>query len=182
MTPGDRPGRVLAARGEMEAERNNVAVRYAGFWLRLGAYLVDLIIMVIIDYAIYLAPGFVYFAIVGELGSDEPAANALAIVILVLCVMASIAYPICFWRWRGQTPGKMAAGIRVVRADESPLDWRAAVMRFLGYVVNWLTLGLLFVWVAFDDRKRGVHDRMAGTCVVRLPRRGVLLSGACAGG
>ena len=165
----------------MEQKQKDGAVRYAGFWLRLGAYLVDLIIMVIIDYAIYFAPGFVYFAIVGELGSNEPAANAFAVVVLVLCVVVSIAYPICFWRWRGQTPGKMAAGIRVVRIDGSPLGWRAAAMRFLGYLVNWLTLGVLFLWVAADDRKRGIHDRMAGTCVVRLPRKGVLLTGAYQG-
>jgi len=165
----------------MEARQEDVPVRYAGFWLRLGAYLVDLTIMVMIDYAIYLAPGFVYFAIVGQLGSGEPATNAFAVVVLVLCVMASIAYPICFWRWRGQTPGKMAAGIRVVRADGSPLGWGAAALRFLGYVLNCLTLGLLFVWVAADDRKRGIHDRMAGTCVVRLPRRGVVLNGAYEG-
>ena len=81
----------------MEQKQRDGAVRYAGFWLRLGAYLVDLIIMVIIDYAIYFAPGFVYFAIVGELGSNEPAANAFAVVVLVLCVVVSIAYPICFW-------------------------------------------------------------------------------------
>jgi len=171
----------MAARSDMEAKQEDVPVRYAGFWLRLGAYLVDLIIMVIMDYAIYFAPGFGYFAVVGELGSKEPAANAFAVVILVLCVMASIAYPICFWRWRGQTPGKMAAGIRVVRADGSPLGWRAAALRFLGYIVNWLTLGLLFVSVGVDDRKRGIHDRMAGTCVVRLPPRGVLLNGAYEG-
>jgi uncharacterized RDD family membrane protein YckC len=178
---GEWPRYVIAARSEMETKQEDVAVRYAGFWLRIGAYLVDLIIMVIINYAIYFSPGFVYFLIVGELGSKEPAADAFAVVVLVLCVMASIAYPICFWRWRGQTPGKMAAGIRVVRIDGSPLGWGAAAMRFLGYIVNWLTLGLLFVWVAADSRKRGVHDRMAGTCVVRLPRRGVLLNGAYEG-
>ncbi|MFW6126311.1 MAG: RDD family protein [Chloroflexota bacterium] len=165
----------------MPANQEKEAVRYAGFWLRLGAYLVDLIVLAVIDYAIYFVPGFIYFAIAGQLGSDEPAADALAGVVLALCTAASIAYPICFWWWRGQTPGKMAAGLKVVRVDGSPLRWRDATLRFLGYVVSWLTLGLLFLWVPLDDRKRGVHDRMAGTCVVRLPRRGVLLTAACEG-
>ena len=159
----------------MGASDGCVAVKYGGFWLRLGAYLVDLIILAAINYAIYLGPGFVYFAFVGGLASDEPAPNAFAIVILALCVMVSIAYPICFWRWRGQTPGKMAAGIRVVRADGSPPGWGPAVLRFLGYIISWLTLGVLFIWVAADDRKRAIHDRMAGTCVVRLRRMGVRL-------
>lgn len=154
---------------------------YAGFWMRLGAYLIDGIILAIINYAIYFIPGFVYFAITGELGSNKPVPGAFAVVILVLCLIISIAYPVCFWRWRGQTPGKMAVGIKLIRTNDSPVGWGAAAMRFLGYIICWVTFGLLFLWIAFDSRKRGIHDRIAGTCVIKLPRKKALLTEAYEG-
>ena len=160
-------------------EGRHGAVRfYAGLWSRVGAYLIDFIIVNAIALAIYFVPGFVYHAATGGLGDIDPAPNAFAVVILVLSILAAVAYPVCFWRWRGQTPGKMAVGLRVVTAGGSPPSWGSALLRFLGYVICWATVGLLFLWIVFDDRKRGLHDRMAGTFVVKLPRRGVLLSEA----
>jgi len=83
------------------------------------------------------------------------------------------AYFIFFWARRGETPGMMALKIRVVHADGTLLkwDWGAALLRFLGYIICWITLGLLFLWVAFDSRKQGIHDKIADTYVVVLPRK-----------
>jgi len=149
---------------------------YAGFWMRLGAYIVDFVIVVLAVYTTYLVSGLIYFAATGQLGSDEPAPTAVAMVALILCLAVAIGYPICFWRWRGQTPGKMVLRIRVVRSDGSSLTWGAAIARFLGYIVAWITCGVLFLWVAFDRHKRGVHDRIADTCVVKTPRRSAAAS------
>ncbi|MGB2799843.1 MAG: RDD family protein [Dehalococcoidia bacterium] len=165
----------------MAESQEGVEVEYAGFWMRLGAYLIDGIILTAINFAIYFVPGFVYFTVTWELGSLKLVSSAFAVVILVLCIIISIAYPICFWRWRGQTPGKMAVGIKLIRSNNSPVSWRAAAMRFLGYIICWVTFGLLFLWIAFDSRKRGIHDRIAGTCVIKLPRKKVLLNEAYEG-
>ena len=154
---------------------------YAGFWMRLGAYLIDGIILTAINCSLYFVPGFVYFTTTGELGSLKLVSSAFAVVILVLCIIISIAYPVCFWRWRGQTPGKMAVGIKLIRTNDSPVGWGAAAVRFLGYIICWVTVGILFLWIAFDSRKRGVHDRIAGTCVIKLPRKKALLTEAYEG-
>lgn len=95
--------------------------------------------------------------------------------ILILWLI-TIAYILGFWVWRGQTPGKMLAGIKIIRTDSSPLDWPHAILRYLGYLVSTVTLLIGFIWIAFDHKKQGLHDKIADTYVVKLPVRQVVLS------
>ena len=117
------------------AKVEQTEMKYAGFWVRSGAWFIDLILLVIV---------------------------ALGLII--------VAYFIGLWAWRGQTLGQMAAHIKVVRQDGKPMDLGTAVLRFIGYVVCVLTLGIGFLLVAFDERKRGLHDRLAGTYVIPIPQ------------
>ena len=82
--------------------------------------------------------------------------------------IVSVAYFIGLWAWRGQTLGQIVANVQVVRTDGKPIDLRTAVLRFLGYIVCVLTLGIGFLIVAFDDRKQGLHDKIAETYVIPL--------------
>ena len=68
----------------------------------------------------------------------------------------------------GQTLGKMAAGVAIVRDDGTPLSYGRAFARWLGYLVSGLTLCLGFVCAAFTNRKRALHDYIADTRVVRV--------------
>ena len=138
----------------MEKKPREFALEYAGFWVRLGAGVVDLLILGII---------------VGIIGCFFPAPIIWAPSGLVL----SVAYWLGFWAWRGQTPGKMAAGIKVIRTDSSPVKWPCVLYRFLGYIVSVVPLFIGFIWVAFDGRKQGIHDKIADTYVVKLPVRQV---------
>ncbi|HEX7364168.1 MAG TPA: RDD family protein [Dehalococcoidia bacterium] len=147
----------------MEKKPKEFALEYAGFWIRLGASVIDLLIL-----GAAVAALAYFFPL--------PAIWAPAIVVI------SIAYWLGFWVWRGQTPGKMAVGIKIIRTDSSPVKWQCAVRRCLGYIVSTLTLFLGFVWVAFDARKQGVHDRIADTYVVKLPVRQLVLTGPYARG
>ena len=110
-------------------------MEYAGFWVRTGAWFMDLILL---------------------------AVSAWGLII--------VAYFIGLWAWRGQTLGQMAAHVKVVRQDGKPMDLGTAVLRFIGYVVCILTLGIGFLMIVFDERKRGLHDRLAGTYVVPFPQ------------
>ena len=114
---------------------NQGEVEYAGFWIRLAAWLIDVVLLSIISWGI-----------------------------------VNVAYFIGLWAWRGQTLGQMVANVKVVRTDGKPVDLRTAVLRFLGYIVCVLTLGIGFLLVAFDDRKQGLHDKIAGTYVIPLRR------------
>ena len=142
----------------MEKKPREFALEYAGFWVRLGAGVIDFLtlgFMVMIIAYLFLAPA----------------------IWVTSGLVVSVAYFVGFWIWRGQTPGKMALGIKVIRTDSSPVKWQCALCRFLGYIVSALTLFIGFIWVAFDGHKQGLHDKIADTYVVKLPVRQVAFTG-----
>jgi uncharacterized RDD family membrane protein YckC len=82
--------------------------------------------------------------------------------------LLSLLYFVGFWAWRGQTPGMLLFGMRVVRvADGSRPDWVVALVRYVGLIISFAVLLLGVIWVAFDARKQGWMDKLAGTVVVR---------------
>jgi len=142
----------------LEKKPRELALEYAGFWLRLGAGVIDLLILGSVSGIIaYFFPALIVWMTSG--------------------VVISIVYWLGFWVWRGQTPGKMAVGVKVIRTDSSPVKWQCAICRCLGYVVSAITLFIGFIWVAFDGRKQGIHDKIADTYVVKLPVRQLVLTG-----
>ena len=104
-----------------------------------------------------------------------PRLAALFIDVILLVIVswgiANVVYFIGFWAWRGQTLGQLALNIRVVKTDGSDVDLRAAVLRFLGYILCFVTLGIGFLVSVFDAHRQGLHDKIADTYVVRSPRR-----------
>jgi uncharacterized RDD family membrane protein YckC len=80
---------------------------------------------------------------------------------------------VLFWIYRQATPGKMAISARIVDAKtgQAP-STRQLVIRYLGYFVSTIPFGLGLMWVGFDPRKQGWHDKLAGTVVVRPRNRG----------
>jgi len=77
-----------------------------------------------------------------------------------------LGYHVFFWVLIGQTPGKALLGVRVVCCDGRKLGFFRALLRYTGYLVSALPLGLGFLWVLVDDRRQAFHDRLAGTFVV----------------
>jgi len=126
-----------------------------GFGTRLGAYLIDGLILLVPQLLFGLA----------AVGSRDPdTANGIQ----CLSILVVAAYYIGFWTSRGQTPGKMAMGIKIVKADGSPVTFGTALVRYLGYWISALVLLLGFLWVLWDADRQGWHDKMAGTYVVRV--------------
>lgn len=76
------------------------------------------------------------------------------------------AYFLALTSWQGQTPGKMFMGIRVVRTDGEGLGPGLAFLRFIGYGLSLIPLGLGFIRAAFARDARAWHDQLAGTRVV----------------
>lgn len=67
----------------------------------------------------------------------------------------------------GRTPGKMIMGIKVIRDTGEEMTPGYAFLRWVGYLVSQIAFYLGFIWVAFDRRKQGWHDKIAGTLVVK---------------
>jgi uncharacterized RDD family membrane protein YckC len=93
----------------------------------------------------------------------------LSLLVAVLALLLAAFYYVYYWGVQGATPGKRALGLVVVdECGRSPVGIGAALLRVVGYVLSALPLGLGFVLVPVTGR--GLHDRMAGTMVVRRER------------
>lgn len=137
-------------------------LEYAGFWIRLWASIIDTVIIMLLTapilYAVYGADYFVGEGEVGSYGTVDT---------LVSYVFPAIAI-ILFWIYRSATPGKMMLGLKIIRVDGGEkLSPGQSIGRYLAYYLSMLPLFLGFIWVAFDDRKQGWHDKLAGTLVIK---------------
>lgn len=83
-------------------------------------------------------------------------------------ILLSAIYYITFTALKGQTPGKMVMGIKVVSTDGLPMTFEKAAMRHLGYILSYLTLGLGFLIAIWDKNNQCFHDKFAGTYVVEV--------------
>lgn len=121
---------------------------YVGFWLRSWAAVCDTIIIMVVVYTMLFA-----------FSSGES--------LVISWVFPAVA-TILFWMYAKATPGKMfiAAGVVDARTGDV-ITFRQGVLRYLGYFISMLPLFLGIFWVAFDPKKQGWHDKIAGTVVVR---------------
>lgn len=137
-------------------------MRYAGFWRRFAALIIDDIII----WGFLLGAGRVVAtpAYLGHWGVDFWMRASY------LSLGASVGPLLYFWlmtAYLGQTVGKMALSIKVVNPAGQPpgLGW-ALLRETVGKFLSSLFCGLGFVWVAFDSDKQGWHDKIARTYVV----------------
>ena len=145
--------------------------RYAGFFSRAAAYALDRIIafgiafliMVVIDYFLRLFRVDQWLESLSE-GAMLNAVVAILLSTLGIYLLVSIAYDVGFWLLSGQTPGKRMLGVRVMRTDGTRLKLGNALRRQIGYWVSGIFF-LGFLWILFDNRRQGFHDKVAGTIV-----------------
>jgi uncharacterized RDD family membrane protein YckC len=132
--------------------------RYGGFWVRLVSYILDAIIVTVVAAA--LTPLFG--------GQMLPSGREMDYTGSGISLLVGLLYFVGFWGWRGQTPGMMPFNMTIVRADDGgSVDWVRALLRYVGLIISFLVLLIGVIWVAFDSRKQGWHDKIAGTVVVR---------------
>src|SRR5205814_495842 len=99
-------------------------------------------------------------------------AALLALAMVMLGAALHLVYHVAFVGGCGQTPGKMALGIAVVRRDGGRAGYRRAMVRCLGGALSLFTLGLTSLAVFVGRDRRGLADRLAGTRVVRVRAEG----------
>jgi uncharacterized RDD family membrane protein YckC len=140
----------------------------AGFGRRLAAALIDGFVIVAV-HALLLAPAVAYWR-AREPGSDPAFTGVLlSVVAACLAVLFVFAYYVYYWGVRAATPGKAALGLAIEGDDGvAPIGPARAAVRLLGYLVSGALFGAGFLMIAFGGR--GLHDRLAGTRVVRRRR------------
>jgi uncharacterized RDD family membrane protein YckC len=140
-----------------------VIPRYGGFWLRALALLLDALFIGVLG------------AIEGAIlpGNDGVSYSGRYISFSfdngsVWAGLSSPLYTIAFWAFFGATPGKMVLGLRIVQARTlGRVSLLRSILRYLAYFVSSFVFMLGFVWAAFDRRKQGWHDKIAGTAVIK---------------
>ena len=121
-------------------------VEYMGFWIRLAAWVIDNVVL--------LVPSLLAESVLPFWGP----------------VIVGTLYAVLFIGLKGQTPGKMALGIQVVdERGNIPGIGRAVLREIIGKFVSTLVVLLGFLWVGWDAQKRGWHDYIGGTYVIRKP-------------
>jgi len=132
-----------------------MSVELAGWWRRVGAHLLDGLIIGV--------PTNIIFAVVAS--SD----NVGAIIAAYLFIMAiSLGYVIFMIGSKGQTLGKMAAGVKIVRdGSPAPIGYGLATGRLFATFLSWIPCGLGYFWPLWDDKNQTFHDKIASTVAVR---------------
>ena len=136
-------------------------LEYVGFWARFAASIIDTILLLIITTPITVKLYGQYSAgINGPMirGPGDLLVNYILPAILVIGL----------WIKFGATPGKMAFSAKIVDATSGRApSTQQLLIRYFGYFVSLIPLGLGLFWVGFDRKKQGWHDKMANTVVVR---------------
>jgi uncharacterized RDD family membrane protein YckC len=133
---------------------------YAGFWIRVGASLIDSVVFLLV-FAIPLT------VIYGTNYWVQEVTTSGSWDVLIRYI-APVVITVWFWKKYLGTPGKMILRLRVVDAKTGQaLSTPQAIGRYLGYYVSAIPFLLGFFWIGIDKRKQGFHDKLAGTVVVR---------------
>jgi len=144
------------------ANNDTLAPRgYGGFWLRVVAYIIDAFVLAIPTAIIGALVGAGMY-MNGSAQGFNPGANIASLILgwLYFALMESSE--------RGATLGKMAVGLRVVTDQGQRLSFANATGRYFAKFISAIILGIGFIMVAFTDRKRGLHDMIASTLVIKV--------------
>ena len=146
---------------DLETPEHASELIFAGFWIRAGASIIDTLLLLAVTYPLVtLIYGWAYWT------SDSLSSGIWDI--LLSYVFPAVAV-ILFWIYKSATPGKMLLGLKVISLGENQkLSSGQAVARYIGYYLSTIVLMLGFIWVAFDSRKQGWHDKLTNTAVIRV--------------
>ena len=136
-------------------------IEYAGFWIRVGATLLDTIFLLLITLPLtYLFYGAAMLEKQGQtfLGGWDLIINWLFPAVAVILL----------WFFKGATPGKMLTSVKVVneKTGLTPSVGQS-IVRYVAYFISIIPLFLGFFWIAVDKKKQGWHDKIAKTVVVK---------------
>lgn len=152
--------------------------RYAGFWIRFVARVIDGLLVGIVSTIILLPLGMLFGiggAGIGALaGRGDPTAALAAIPALIgfigvtsiIRLALAVAYEVYFVSTRGATPGKIALGLKIIKADGSPVSVGLATGRYFAMMLSAFILMIGYIIAGFDPEKRSLHDRLCETRVI----------------
>lgn len=149
--------------------------RFGGFWIRFLAIIIDAIILGVAGTIVRIPLGLAMGGIGLGMSRNPDPSQVLAVLPAIMGMIGltwfiqmalSLAYEVYFLSTRGATPGKMALGLKVIRADGSGIPVGLAVGRYFAKYLSFLTLCIGFLIAGFDREKRSLHDHICQTRVI----------------
>jgi uncharacterized RDD family membrane protein YckC len=150
--------------------------RPAGFFSRFEAFVIDLVILSIVQ---LVASAFIqtvikFFKLTGLITRIQGVLDNSTFELITgstLMAIFVIAYFTFFWTLVGYTPGKALLGLKVVHKSGKKISFFRALLRFISYWVSAIPLFLGFFWVLWDSKRQAWHDKIAGTQVIYIPKK-----------
>jgi uncharacterized RDD family membrane protein YckC len=151
---------------DLASPETSTEVRYAGFWTRLGAYIIDYIFTFVISLVGGFIIGFLYAILMISIGL-KPDQGTARLMGAAEGVIVQIAYYVFFVSgpWQA-TPGKRLLGIHIIRTNGEAMTSILAFGRLLAYVLSSLTLLIGFMMIGWTEEKKGLHDIICRTRVI----------------
>ena len=144
----------------------------AGFWVRFAALTVDGLLIGVLQFVFIYLPMLAFLYNTGALTAENPemalaAAGSIIVLAQAAATLLAIGYFVALTAGKHQgTYGKRSMGIFVRRRDGGRIGIGHSLVRFVGYIISWIPLGLGYLMVAFSKKKLALHDLIAGTEVV----------------
>lgn len=159
IVPAEIPAYVPPTAATVQTEEEEPA----GFWLRVLAAVLDSILCNVVVFVMGFGVGFL-------IETSNYSFNEISqLLIMAMGIIVTLFYYIFFTGYGGQTPGKMALQIKVIHNDGSEIGYGQAFVReTIGKMISYLLLCIGYLMVGFRRDKRGLHDLLASTKVIRL--------------
>jgi uncharacterized RDD family membrane protein YckC len=145
-------------------------LRWGGFFRRVGAFVLDMLVIVLMS-ALMGVMAFIGYKV--GLSAHHRfiswnTAGPLVSFLTLAWIGLTTIYFVTFHGMQGKTIGKWLLGLRVVGVDQRPISYRRALLRWIGTVgLGLASFGLAFLWILWQREKRGWHDFLARTWVIR---------------
>lgn len=145
--------------------------QYAGFGRRFLAYCVDFLILFPVGLAVQQMMGVNPFAVFQAQSLEQlrqiQQSSAGGLPTIVSLALALAFFLIMWVNFDGATPGKKLMAVKIVKADGSKVTYPVAFIRYVGYVLSAFVFMLGYLWIIWDKKKQGWHDKIAGTTVIK---------------
>lgn len=133
---------------------------YAGFWLRLVAYIIDMFVLMGAGFVL----GMFLFIIAPDLAQELESQEVWG---FILIGMAWIYYASMESSSKQSTLGKMALGLKVTDLNKKQISFGRATGRFFGKILSRMFFRIGYLMIAFTEKKQGLHDLLAGCLVLK---------------
>jgi len=150
------------------SQTDTATVEYAGFWARVVAYMIDMIILGLLTIPINVVGLFVIGTTKGTQDQLDAVTGRIMLIAFGVCTIVAILYFSVFESLKPQaTPGKMVMRVEVTDSNGKRVSFGRALARNLAKILSSIPFNIGFLMAAFTGRKQALHDMVTGCLVVK---------------